>query len=199
MFILWAPTIFLGVWESNENIGIYSAANRTAMLTSFVLVAVNSIAAPKFAALYQEGDIDALGSLARNSTKIMVLLASPALLLFFMLPEWVLAIFGQEFKQGSTVLIILALGQFINVVTGSVGYLLMMSGYERLMRNVLFVCMFISIILNILLIPNYGIIGGALAAALVISIQNLIAMTLVYKKLKILTLPWISHLLIKHT
>lgn len=190
MVITWSPMLFLGVWESSENVGIYSAASRTAMLTSFVLVAVNSIAAPKFAALYQQGDMQALGAVARNSAKIMIALACPALLLFLLFPEWVLSIFGEEFKRGAAVLMILSAGQFINVATGSVGYLLMMSGHERLMRNNLLLCASTSVLLNLWLIPNYGIVGGAISAAFTLSMQNVIAMILVSKKLNIMTVPW---------
>jgi len=194
IIITWSPTLFLGVWESSENVGIYSAANRTAMLTSFVLVAVNSIAAPKFAALYQQGEMEALGSVARKSARIMVVLASPALLLFLLIPEWILAVFGEQFKQGAVVLIILAIGQFVNVVTGSVGYLLMMSGNERLMRNNLLFCAILGIILSLWLVPHYGIVGGAVSAALMLSMQNVIAVILVWKKLNIMTLPWVKSL-----
>jgi len=188
--ITWSPMLFLGVWESSENIGVYSAASRTAVLTSFVLVAVNSIAAPKFAALYQQGDIQALGVVARSSAKIMIVLATPVLLLFLLFPEWILSLFGEEFKQGAVVLMILSAGQFINVATGSVGYLLMMSGQERLMRNNLLFSATVGVLLILWLVPNYGIVGGAISAAITLSMQNIIAMLLVSKKLNIMTVPW---------
>lgn len=190
LIITWSPMLFLGVWESSENIGIYSAASRTSMLTSFVLVAVNSIAAPKFASLYQKKDMKTLSTVAINSTKIMVLFASPVLLTFILIPEFILSLFGEQFVQGATVLRILAFGQFINVSTGSVGYLLLMSGHERLMRNNLFFSSMLGIALNILLIPRYGIIGGAVASAIILSTQNLIAMGIVWKKLGFRTIPW---------
>ncbi len=187
--ITWSPMLFLGVWESSENVGIYSAASRAAMLTSFVLVAVNSIAAPKFAALYQSGDMVTLSVVARKSTKIMVLLSAPILLVFLLIPEFILSLFGEQFKQGTYILIILSIGQFINVATGSVGYLLMMSDNERLMRNNLVFTMLLGIVLNFLLIPEYGIIGGAVGAAIVLATQNIVAVVLVWKKLNILTIP----------
>jgi len=191
MVIMWSPLLFLGVWDSSENVGIYSAASRTAMLTSFVLIAVNTIAAPKFSALYENRDFVSLEMVARNSTKIMVLLAAPALLIFLLVPELILSIFGAEFKQGAYILMILAVGQFINVATGSVGYLLMMSGNEKLMRNNLVFCAILGILLNFILIPAYGVIGAAVGAAIVLSVQNLIAMAMVWRKLHIVTLPWI--------
>lgn len=189
LIILWSPLLFLGVWESSESVGIYAAASRTASLTSFGLAAVNSISAPKFAALYQQADMNSLGRVARNSVKITLLFAFPLLLLFVMAPGWVLSIFGEKFTQGAAVLIILAVGQFVNVTTGSVGVLLMMSGNERLMRNNLLFSAIVGILLNLWLIPCFGVIGGAVAAAIVLAMQNLIAFMLVRRNLNI-TLFW---------
>ena len=189
MIIMWSPVLLLGMWESSESVGIFSAASRTAVLTSFILIAVNSIAAPKFAALFQQGDIKTLGLVARESSRIMMLLASSVLFVLVAFPEEVLSIFGDEFKQGALVLMILSIGQFINVATGSVGYLLMMTGNERLMRNNLIFCMFIGLLLSFLLIPLFGIVGAAISSSIILVLQNLIAMALVWYKLKIFTLP----------
>ena len=196
LIIMWSPIIFLGMWSTNEDVGIYNAASRTAMLTSFVLIAVNSIAAPKFAELYNQGDISSLGNLARNSAKLMMLIATPILLFFIIAPEYILSLFGNEFKSGSSILIILALGQFVNVVTGSVGYLLMMSGNEKIMRNNLILCGTIGIFLNIVLIKNYGAIGGAVAASVILALQNLIALFMVKNKLGINVLPIVTQFII---
>jgi len=189
ILITWTPMLFLGVWESSENIGIYSAASRTAMLTSFVLMAVNSIAAPKFAALHKQNNLQEIGEVAQNSTKLMVYLSAPVLMLFIFFPEWVLSIFGDEFRSGAFVLVILAIGQFVNVATGSVGYLLLMTGRERSMRNNLMFCAFLAVIMNWLLIPAYGVIGGAIATAVILASQNIIATIIVWRKMGIIVLP----------
>ncbi len=191
MLISWSPLLLLGVWESSHNIGIFSAASRTAMLTSFVLIAVNSIAAPKFAELYQNGNKKELGEIARNSTKIMVALAFPVLLIFIFFPEPILAIFGDDFREGAKVLIILSIGQFVNVLMGSVGYLLMMTGHERIMRNILIVMGVLSLSLNFLLIPSFGIFGAAIGNAIVMTLQNILMMGYVKKKLGISTIPFV--------
>jgi len=183
--ITWSPMIFLGVWETNENIGIFSAATRTAMLTSFVLVAVNTIAAPKFAALHEIGDKEGLGRLARSSAILMMALAFPILVFFTIFPEWTLSIFGEQFRVGANVLTILAVGQYVNVATGSVGYLLIMSGNEKVMRNNLFVSASLGLLLSIVLIPRFGVVGAAISASVTLSLQNIIAYYLVRKRLGI--------------
>lgn len=185
----WTDTLMLGIWEDSASVGIYSVAMRTAKLTSFILVAVNSIAAPKFAALYGQGDYQSLGSLARSVARLMTLLAAPILLVFIIAPSWVLRLFGPGFASGAAVLMILSFGQFVNVATGSVTYLLIMCGYEKLTRNNVTLYAILNVVLNAVLIPKFGIMGAAVATATSLGLMNLTAVALVYWKLAILTLP----------
>jgi O-antigen/teichoic acid export membrane protein len=186
----WTGTFLLGVWGTSADVGIYTAAARTALLTSLILIAVNSIAAPKFAALYRQGDFDALSSTARHSTLLMALLATPILLVFLAFPRLVLGLFGTEFQAGGPILSILALGQFVNVATGSVGYLLMMSGHERSVRNNMVFAAALNIGLSCVLIPLFGRIGAAVATAVAIATLNLGAAYLVWSRLGIVTIPF---------
>ncbi|MCR4288475.1 MAG: polysaccharide biosynthesis C-terminal domain-containing protein, partial [Deltaproteobacteria bacterium] len=165
-------------------------ASRTAFLISFVLIAVNTIAAPKFAALYHKGDMEALGSIARHSAKLMAIFASPVLLLFLIFPGWVMAIFGSQYADHGLILAVLAIGQFINVATGSVGYLLVMTGNERLQLYGISAVTVVSIVLYLTLIPAFGITGAAIATGVSVASQNLLACYLVYRALGIKTIPW---------
>ena len=186
----WAPSFFLGAWWSVEEVGIYNVAARTALLITFVLFAVNSVAAPKFAALYAENDLEGLRAIVTMATRIMVLATAPLLLVFVLVPEFVLGFFGTEFEErGVGVLVILALGQFINVSTGSVGYLLMMTGRERLMRNITVIAATIAIVLNVVLVPGYGSVGAAVATSSGLALLNLIAALVAWSRLRIWTLP----------
>jgi O-antigen/teichoic acid export membrane protein len=185
----WASLVFLGIWGTRAEVGVFGAALRTAMLTSFILVSVNSIAAPKFSALYAQGDLAGVASVARQTTWMMTICAAPILLLFVLAPQSVMAIFGENFSAGGSLLAIMAIGQFVNVVTGSVAYLLIMSGHEKLMRNNTLVVGVLTVVLNLVLIPRFGSTGAALATAISISLQNLGMYYLVRKKLRINTLP----------
>ena len=189
LVITWAPTVTLGAIASSADVGIFATANRAAMLTSFVLLAVNSISAPKFAALHRAGDMATLGRIARQSAKLMALMASPILAIFTLFPARVMRMFGPEFAAGAPVLSILAVGQFINVVTGSVGWLLIMCGHERLMRNNIAVCAAVGLALNLVLIPPFGVIGAAIAAATTLALQMIIAAVMVWQKLGVMTIP----------
>jgi O-antigen/teichoic acid export membrane protein len=189
LVIAWSSTLSLGFWASSADVGTFGVANRTATLTSFVLIAINSIAAPKFAALYRQGDMATLGRIARNSTKLMAGLAAPVLAIFVFFPRQVLSLFGAGFSGSPLVLSILAIGQFVNVITGSVGYLLTMCGYERLQRNNFAVCAGLSVLLNVLLVPRLGAVGAAIATAATLAVQMLIAAAIVWRKLGVITVP----------
>jgi O-antigen/teichoic acid export membrane protein len=96
-------------------------------------------------------------------------------------PSFLMSLFGEEFSEGAVLLQILAVGQFINGITGSVGFLLMMSGHERDMRNV-------TLISGFFLTAQFGIIGVATGTAIAVATQNLLAVYFVKKQLGFNTL-----------
>ncbi|MBI5961162.1 MAG: flippase [Chloroflexi bacterium] len=194
-------TLLLGMLSDSSSVGIYNAVKRVALLTSVILTANNLVVAPKFSKIYAQEGVKPLGKLARDSARLVTLIAFPCLLLFSIIPGAILSVFGTEFRAGSTALTVLAAGQFVNAATGSVGYLLIMTGYEKLMRNNAILSSAVNIVLLILLIPGMGVLGAAIATAASDILRNLIAMGLVYWKLSILTLPlpdrWLRRHLIK--
>lgn len=190
----WVPFLLLGVWGTKAELGIFGAANRTATLVSFVLVAVNSIAAPTFAALHRKGDRAGLERTALRSAALMTAASAPVLAVFVAFPGSVLGLFGPEFAAGRRVLSLLALGQFVNVATGSVAYLLMMSGHEVLLRNNTLAAAALSVALGLAVIPSWGATGAALATAVPLAFMNLAAVYLVWDRLGILTVPGLQRL-----
>lgn len=172
--VMWSSQLLLGVWSSSESVAMFAASQRTATLISFVLVAVNTIVAPKFAAMHRQGDNEGLRYIAKWSVRLMLLAATPCLAFMWIFPEWILSFFGSEFKQAASVLMILALAQFLNVATGSVGFLLSMTGHEKYLRQNVMIGASLGVILGFLLIPAFGLIGGAIASSVAIVSQNLL-------------------------
>lgn len=68
-------------------------------------------------------------------------------------------------------------------------FTLMMTGHEQILRNNMIFGAAISIILNVLPIPNIGATGAAIATAVSLSLQMLAAVGLVRWKLGIMTIP----------
>lgn len=181
----WVPLFLLGVLGTTEEAGIFGAATRVAMLITFFLTAVNMVIAPKFAELHAKGEMIALGRLARNFALLATVVASPPLLALVFAGDWVMALFGQEFSRGDHVLAILAVGQFINVATGSVGYLLMMTGHEKDMRNGSILAMIVLFSISLSAIYYSPMIALACASAASLATLNLYAAFQVWNRLGI--------------
>jgi len=161
MIMSWTDTIMLGMWRSEEEVGIYNVAVRLSMITSFTLMAINSIAAPKFAELWKKKDLEGLKKVSQQSTKLIFWISFPILILYIAFPKEFMGLFGEEFRDGYLVLIFLVIGQFINVLTGPIYYIFQMTNKEVLQFVLQFIYMSLNMILNIILIPIYGKEGAA--------------------------------------
>jgi O-antigen/teichoic acid export membrane protein len=181
--------LLLGMWVDTKVVGIYGIVTRISTLSIFILVAVNSVFAPEFASLYARKDIISLEKMVQKATRLMIILTLPIFTLIFMFPSQILCFFGEDYRSGSSALVIVTIGQFINVATGSVGCILMMTGHEKLMQYNVILSLVVNVGLNIFLIPKYGLTGAAISSSLSLILMNLVSAALVHKKLSILTFP----------
>lgn len=181
----WLPTFALGSTRSTAEVGIFNAAARVAFLVSFVLVAVDTISAPKFAALYEAGNQSSLASTARNSARLMVFVALPLLLICLVFASKIMGLFGPEFRVGGPVLQVLAIAQGVSVFAGSVGSLLMMSGHERQVRNSNAIAAIVCLAISAVAVPAAGAIGAAAAVGTSLVVRNVYEIMMVRRYLGI--------------
>jgi O-antigen/teichoic acid export membrane protein len=179
----WGGQFIAGIFNTPQELAQLAVARNTTMLVSFILTAVNNVSAPRFAIMYNQGKMNQLKNYARNTTLLMTLAALPITLAIWLFPEFILSLFGKDFKEGAWLLRILAAGQFVSVISGSVGYLLNMTGHEKDMRNVMTINAILSVVLALILNPIYGAIGSALGTAIGVASTNLMAVGLVKKRL----------------
>jgi O-antigen/teichoic acid export membrane protein len=184
----WTDILVLGVWSDPEQVGIYGIAMRIALLSTFVLSAVNIVAAPQFAALHAAGDAAGLKRVAQQSAFWTRAIAVPVLLVLLTMPDLILQIFGPKFKEGAWVLRILAVGQFVNLATGPVGIILLMTGNEKIMRNNIAISAALNLIGNLVLVPTYGAIGAAASTATALVFMNVMSWAVVRNRLNVNTL-----------
>lgn len=185
MILSQSDTLMIGVLLGAKKVGIYSAALNTSLWVQFILNAVNAISAPMIASLYAQGDRQSLQRLVSTIARWMFY---PALLIALVLIgfiEPVLQLFGTEFTEAKEALIILILGQLVNVGAGSVGYLLMLTGHQIQCALVMGTTALVNIVLNLIGIHWLGIMGAALATALSMALWNIWLHALVVKHLNV--------------
>lgn len=146
--------------------GLYAAANRLALLLVFVTLATGMILAPVIARLYQAGEMERLQKLVTQASRISFIAVFPFGLALVFLGDWALAIFGEEFIAGQSVLVILTIGRMADVAAGAGALLLVMTGHERLTAALFTIAALSNIALNALLIPGYGAMGAAIASVI---------------------------------
>ena len=184
-----SDVLILGLFATAADVGIYTAAARTALLTRFLLLANSAVAAPRFAALHAARDEEGVARLAVRSTLLTTFSSVPLLLLFIIFPAQILSLFGSQFEAGAQVLIVLTIGQFVNAMTGPVGYLLNMSGFHRIEGRIAVVGALLTVGLCFALIPFWGLLGAAAAKAIATATCNLLRVYFAKSRLGILMLP----------
>jgi len=169
----WADNIMLGIMTDASAVGVYDVVFRLSVIAGAALQAVNGIAAPKFAECYGAGDVVQLRRIVKGSTRIIFWSTLPVVLVCVACPRLLLGLFGAEFQSGAVAFVFLLLGTFVSAISGSVGFILRMTGRERVYQNIVLVATVMNVVLNAILIPIYGISGAAFASMTSIVFWNL--------------------------
>lgn len=169
-------TLMLGALGEVAQVGAYRASVQISMLLIFILTVVNQVLQPNLVRLYRIKDTSGMQKLVSDSSFYMFVatLALGAGLMIFAAPLIDLT-FGSSYTIASTALQILVVGQVMNVFFGSVGTILNMTGMEREAVTGIVVAIIVNIILDIILIPLFGMVGAASASALSIFVWNMIS------------------------
>jgi O-antigen/teichoic acid export membrane protein len=182
--LLWTDTLMLGLLGTASEVGIYSAAARTALVLSMVVASFNGIFAPTISDLYHRGELAHLKLLFKTVSKWMFLVTCPLALVLVLLSGELMLLFGPAFAGGAGALQILLVAQLVASGTGAVGFMLMMSGRQKAMLINTVVACVVNVGLNAAFIPGYGIEGAAIATCISIAVYSLLALVEVQWTLK---------------
>ncbi len=164
--------LILGVLVDMESVGLYSAANRIAALNTFALTAVDTIAAPLLAAAFHGTRFEQFKSIFRKTMLWSTAGALPMFTIMILWPQNLLIFFGSEFIRGALLLQILAVGQFVNAMTGSAGFALLMTNREREFAWLTGIVSLGNLIGNLFAISIFGAVGAAVVSSVSVIIIN---------------------------
>lgn len=185
-FAFWVDRLFVGYFLPSEEMGIYQAALQVSVVFAVILTALNRILVPLFASVYHERNFEALEELFRVATKWAVYLGLPVAVFILLNSNVVLEIlYGTPYSVGAGVLIVLLASQLVNLFTGAVGPLLLMGGYQKILSILSAGVLVINTVLCVILIPIFGIMGGALSNAFAVAFFYLLLLFLVKRKIGI--------------
>ena len=165
-------TLLLGTLNTVTSVGIFAIVSRLNLVGHVVYSSVIASVKPHLAELYDKENRVQIGRLYQTTTRWTYLANLPLFLMMVLYPASILSIFGKSFVGGATALAILAVGELVNAGTGICGSIIDMTGYTKLkLANSVVWAVLISGG-NILLIPEWGVVGAAVAATVSISTVN---------------------------
>jgi len=181
----WGAQFISSIYVSEEKLALLAIATRIALLVPMILTAVNMVVSPKFAALYHRGEMEETEAVLAKSLMLLAAVSSVIFLFMVLFGSDVLAVFGNQYVEAAELLTILVCGQLVNALTGPSGKLLMMSGFEKDVRNSSILVTVFGLLLALILVAKYGVLGAAISTALTIATQNLAFAYLVKHRLNI--------------
>ena len=179
--------LLLGALEGPTDAGIYHAVIRCAELVIFGMAVINVTFAPIVARLYTQNAMQELQKSVLQCTVGMLLFAFPVACLLIFFRHQVLSLFGPGFVEGSTALIVLSLGQMLIAGIGPVGIILNMTGHERVTALWVGISACCNIILNIVLIPFFGLVGPSVATTFSLLLRNVVLSRKIKQKISLRT------------
>lgn len=186
----WTDTLFLGVFSTQQSVGIFNVLLKIAAITQTVLFAVTSISAPQFARLNGLENKEQLQNLVQKSTKLIMWATLPVLIIVLIGYAPFVNLFNVGFKPYDYLwaFIFLCIGQAINSFCGPASHLLLMTGHQKSNGRIIFISFVTSIVLNMSLIPLYGLHGAAFANMSALIVRNILFVVYTNRSLHINTI-----------
>jgi len=177
--------LMIGYFSTSSDVGVYSAAANLAINVTFFLTPFAMIFLPISAELFHKNNFPELNKAFKNVTRWLLTFTLPIFFIFTSYSSELLQLFGKDYSLGGIVLILISFAELINVSTGPVGILLKMSGHQTVDLTISVLVLVINSVLNLIMIPIYGMVGAALATGIAIIVTHGLRLSMVWKHLKI--------------
>lgn len=175
----------IGFFCTSEKIGLYAPAFHFASIISLPLVVFNQIFSPTIAEYYHNGKMKELKYLFKTVARWVFMISFPVFLFIILFNKEIMLLLGERYLAAYGVLIILGFAQLISASVGSVGSILMMTAYQKILFWITSFTLLLNIALNIILIPRMGMIGASIATGISVILWNILGLIFVFKTVKI--------------
>jgi len=139
------------------------------------MYAITLVIAPMVARYYAAGDMRRAQLVTSFCTWAGFIFSLGIFALFWFYGDVVMALFGPEYADGKLILLLLSAGLLIDAATGPTRIVMMMTGFEKQYVTLFGTIMIIGFIVQVAVIPFYGIVG----AAVVNMVARIVAQTVI--------------------
>ena len=177
-----AEVFLLGAMAGASRVALFAAARRFTIVANAIFIAFGTIFSPMVSDLDAAEQHDHLARLYKAVSRWIFTIGVPVFLAQVLFGEALLSTFGRGFDEGRLALTLLAVGQLANYASGAATNVLTMTGRAR--ANLVFtvVHLVVTVALNLLLIPPFGLVGAAVANGVAASSVNAALTGWVYRE-----------------
>jgi len=173
--------LMLNHYTNNETVGTYSIYAKITAASLLVTHSINSMLAPTIASLHTKEKSKELRSYVKKSTLIAFCSTVGLTGCILLVHRPLLAYFGDVFMENVNAFYIMLASSIITSFFGSVGFFLNMTGQQISFFRIMILASGVNILLNVLLIPVWGILGAAISTAICVLFWNVAATLKIYK------------------
>lgn len=173
---LQGTAILVGFFQDAATTGIYALTFVVAQLVTFVHAAAAQPLSPAVASLIARNEKQELQHTLRRLARLSFAGSLPVAVALILFGGQILGFFGEEFRVGYVALVIMVFGNMFEVATGQPGIVLMMAGHEKVLTKTIFLGTGMLIVLNVILVPAFGLTGAAISVSLSVIIPKLLLM-----------------------
>lgn len=181
----WMDIMMLGYFTDTQTVGLYHPAARTAGLLRTVLLAFMGIYAPLMSNFHRQGDFEKMSKLYKLVVRWIISLSLPLAIILILYSKKIMLLFGGEYVHAANVLMLLTTAAFIQTIFGGGGHTLTMTGFTKINLYNSIVVVGMNILLNIIWIPQFGMVGAAYATLVSMVVLGLVRIIEVQKLINI--------------
>jgi O-antigen/teichoic acid export membrane protein len=166
-----SDVVVVGIFLEPHDVAIYFAAAKTMALVHFINFSVKAASGPRFSSIIAEGTRQQLAAAAIDAARWTFWPALGVGLVVLAAGHLLLSLFGGAFTAGYVLMAILLAGILAKALVGPAETLLMMSGKQNICVALYAGALTANVVLNVLLIPHFGIEGAAIATASAMAVE----------------------------
>jgi len=175
-------TFLIGTYLTSSAVGVYAAVFQLQQLGMVFFFPATFLLPPLITRFQHKGNLTDGRRTYQIVTKWMTLATLPLFVLLAVFPEVAItASFGPAYTGGALALQLLAIPIFITVLFGANDATLIALGHSRIQMYVNTAAAVGNVVLNILLIPRFGIAGAAVASAAAYISRDLVYTIALYR------------------
>lgn len=178
----------LGIIKGDYEVGLYSTSVKIYSLINSTIASIAWVVMPQMTKNFNEKNYDEINKLFRYAVNFVVVLGLPCVVgINVLCPEIIEIIAGKEYLGATGSLHILSIALAVSLIGGLIGNILLLPAMQE--KVCLFACTIsaaVNIILNIILIPKFGLAAAAATTAVSECISLFIGLRKVDKKVKLI-------------